>query len=45
MFGDPIQPPPEADASEAAYEKLTADVKARVVKMWEELRREIAPCD
>jgi long-chain acyl-CoA synthetase len=38
MFGDPIFPPPEAEASEAAYEKLIAEVKARVVAMWEELR-------
>ena len=39
VFGDPILPPPEAEASEAAYEKLTAELKARVVGMWEELRR------
>src|SRR5258708_6357330 len=38
-FGDPIYPPPETEASEAAYEKLTAELKARVVKMWEELRK------
>jgi long-chain acyl-CoA synthetase len=37
-FGDPILPPPESEASEAAYEKLTARLKARVVGMWEELR-------
>ena len=37
-FGDPIFPPPEAEASEAAYEKLTAELKARVVEMWKELR-------
>ena len=35
VFGDPILPPPESEASEAAYEKLTADLKARVVEMWE----------
>ena len=39
VFGDPIAPPPESEASEAAYEKLTAELKARVVGMWEELRR------
>jgi long-chain acyl-CoA synthetase len=39
MFGQPIIPPPESEACEAAYEKLTADLKARVVEMWEELRR------
>jgi long-chain acyl-CoA synthetase len=36
-IGDPIFPPPEVEASEEAYAKLTADVKARVVEMWEEL--------
>jgi long-chain acyl-CoA synthetase len=41
-FGDPIYPPPEAEASEAAYEKLTAELKARVVGMWNELRGERA---
>jgi len=39
VFGDPIYPPPESEASEAAYEKLTADLKARVVDMWEKLRQ------
>jgi len=39
VFGDPILPPPESEASEAAYEELTAELKARVVGMWEELRR------
>ena len=38
QFGDPIYPPPEAEASEAAYEKLTADLKSRVVEMWDGLR-------
>lgn len=38
VFGDPIAPPPESEASEATYEKLTADVKARIVEMWEKLR-------
>ena len=40
VFGDPIIPPPETEASEAAYEKLTAELRTRVVKMWEELRGE-----
>jgi len=35
VFGDPIIPPPESEASEAAYERLTAELKARVVEMWE----------
>jgi long-chain acyl-CoA synthetase len=39
-FGDPIIPPPESEASEAAYEKLTAELRARVVKMWEGLGRQ-----
>src|SRR5581483_9187045 len=39
MIGDPIIPPPESEASEQAYENLTADLKARVVEMWEGLRR------
>jgi hypothetical protein len=39
-FGEPILPPAESEASEAAYEKLTAELKARVVAMWERLRRE-----
>ena len=39
VFGDPISPPPESEASEAAYEKLTADLKARIVEMWERLRK------
>jgi len=38
QFGDPIYPPPEALASEAAYDKLTAELKQRVVEMWEGLR-------
>jgi long-chain acyl-CoA synthetase len=40
VFGDPILPPPESEASDEAYEKLTAELKARVVGMWEELRKE-----
>ena len=38
VFGKPMLPPPESEASEQAYEKLTADLKARVVAMWNELR-------
>ena len=40
MFGKPIVPPPVSEASETAYEKLTAELKERVVQMWQELRRE-----
>lgn len=39
-FGKPIQPPPLQQASEAAYEQLTTDLKARVVAMWQELRKQ-----
>ena len=38
-FGDPINPPRESEASEEAYEKLTADLKGRIVAMWEKLRK------
>lgn len=38
-FGKPIMPPPEAEASEAAYEQLTAELRARIVDMWEGLRK------
>jgi len=37
-FGDAIYPVPEAESSEGAYEQLTTQLKARVVKMWEQLR-------
>jgi long-chain acyl-CoA synthetase len=39
-FGDAIYPPAESEASEEAYAKLTAEVKARIVGMWEEIRKE-----
>jgi long-chain acyl-CoA synthetase len=38
VFGKPIQPPPLHEASEAAYERLTSELKSRVVAMWQELR-------
>jgi long-chain acyl-CoA synthetase len=38
VFGKPIFPPPESQASETAYEKLTAELKTRIVTMWEKLR-------
>jgi long-chain acyl-CoA synthetase len=44
-LGDPIIPPPESEASEAAYEKLTAELRDQVVNMWEELRRQTATPD
>ena len=39
QFGDPIVPPPESEASEETYEKFTAELKSRIVAMWEELRK------
>ncbi len=39
VFGDPIVPPPESEASEAAYETLTAELRGRIVEMWEELHK------
>lgn len=38
VIGRAIQPPPLADASEEAYERLTSELKSRVVAMWQELR-------
>jgi long-chain acyl-CoA synthetase len=38
QFGAPVYPPPESEASTEAYERLTAEVRQRVVQMWEELR-------
>ena len=38
QFGDVIKPPPESQASEAAYETLTAELKQRVVHTWQQLR-------
>jgi len=40
QFGDPIMPPPESAASEEAYEKLTAELRGRIVAMWEQLSAE-----
>jgi long-chain acyl-CoA synthetase len=45
VFGDPIAPPPESEASEAAYEKLTAELKTRVVEMWDGLRTQTSDED
>jgi long-chain acyl-CoA synthetase len=38
-FGRPIQPPPVSEASEAAYERMTSELKSTVVAMWQELRK------
>lgn len=37
-IGKPIQPPPESQASEEAYAKLTAELKDRVFEMWTTFR-------
>lgn len=37
-FGDPIYPPSNAQPSESDYEKLTAELKSKVVDMWDQLR-------
>ena len=39
-FGDPIVPPQLGDNPEAAYAELTAELRRRVVGMWEELHGE-----
>lgn len=36
-FGDPILPPPPGNNLEAAYEQLTAELRQRVLAMWEGL--------
>jgi long-chain acyl-CoA synthetase len=38
QLGKPIMPPAESSASEESYAKLTAELRARVVEMWEELK-------
>lgn len=38
MIGKAIQPPPLSEASEAAYERLTSELKSRVMAMWQDLR-------
>jgi len=38
QIGDPIYPPPAAEATEAAYAELTTELKAQVVGMWDGLR-------
>jgi long-chain acyl-CoA synthetase len=43
VFGKPIQPPPLDQASEAAYEALTSELKTTVVAMWQELRKKDSP--
>jgi long-chain acyl-CoA synthetase len=47
-FGDPIYPPKSVNNLEAAYDRLTAELKSRVTEMWLELRehaRRHSPAD
>lgn len=37
-FGNPIFPPPRSEVSEEAYDKLTGELRTRVVEMWNRLR-------
>ncbi len=37
MFGDPIPPPQNVRNPEATYEQITAELKRRVVEMWDRL--------
>ncbi|MGH9581273.1 MAG: lysophospholipid acyltransferase family protein, partial [Terriglobales bacterium] len=37
-IGDPIQPPEHVENPEATYERMTQELKARVMEMWLELR-------
>jgi len=37
-FGAPVQPPATTEHSEATYQQITEDLRARVVEMWEALR-------
>ena len=39
-IGKPLQPPPESQASEETYAKFTAELKEKVVEMWNDLRRD-----
>ena len=39
-IGDPMTPPAETEASEETYAAMTAELKRRVVAMWDELRSE-----
>jgi hypothetical protein len=36
-YGDPIYPPERTDNPEAVYDRLTAELKARVMEMWNRL--------
>lgn len=40
MIGEAIHPPAQTQFSETDYEKLTAELKAKVVSMWEQLRND-----
>lgn len=40
VFGDPIYPPPESEASEEAYARLSDRLRTTVTRSWEQLRAE-----
>ncbi|HSB76692.1 MAG TPA: AMP-binding protein, partial [Terriglobales bacterium] len=44
-FGDPLLPPAGAAGGEDAYTALTADLKARILKMWEQLHASSLPAN
>jgi long-chain acyl-CoA synthetase len=39
-IGKPLLPPPASEASEAAYDRFTAELKEKVAEMWQELRED-----
>ena len=45
VIGKPMQPPPASEATDAAYERLTAELKSTVVGMWQDLRKRDLPLD
>jgi long-chain acyl-CoA synthetase len=40
-FGDPIRPPADVEPGEAAYTALTAELKAHVMEMWEQMHKPV----
>jgi 1-acyl-sn-glycerol-3-phosphate acyltransferase len=45
VIGKPMQPPPSSEATDVAYERLTAELKSTVVGMWQDLRKRDLPLD
>src|SRR5258706_7968757 len=42
-IGDPVNPPARVDDPEKAYAQMMAEVRARVMRMWEQLHDETSP--